>query len=142
MRQGVMPKVYPLGYSHYGADKRIDELMQQETMLLIDTRLKPYSWRPEWRSDALRAKYQGRYRVAGAFLGNLNFNLPNGWPIKIADPATGIRGLMRYLSEGHDLILLCQCACYDNCHRKEIVRLLQEAMESVEIVLPEVVNHG
>ena len=29
-------KVYPVGYSHLGADKRIEELMQQDTMLLID----------------------------------------------------------------------------------------------------------
>ncbi|HEY4387798.1 MAG TPA: hypothetical protein VGN34_25390 [Ktedonobacteraceae bacterium] len=126
--------VYPIGYSAAGAEQRIAELMEQTNMLLIDTRLKPYSWREAWRKEALQAKWNERYRWAGRVLGNSNYR---GGPIEIVDPATGIRGLQMYLDEGHDLILLCECATWDHCHRKVIVEKLLEARTDVRVVLPE-----
>jgi hypothetical protein len=80
--------------------------MAHPHMLLIDTRFSPKSWRADWRKEALREKYGSRYRLAGAYLSNVNFQ---GGPIVLADPETGIHGLRRYLEEGYDLILLCQC---------------------------------
>src|SRR5450631_2860586 len=99
-------KIYPVGYGMDGAGPYIDQLMEQPHMLLIDTRFRPKSRWPEWREGTLREKYGARYRTAGAYLGNVNFQ---GGPIQIADIEEGLRGLRLYLSEGHDLILLCQC---------------------------------
>ncbi len=65
-------KVYPVGYSLYGSESYVERLMSDPNSRLIDTRLVPYSWRPEWRSDALQAKYGERYRQGGNFLGNLS----------------------------------------------------------------------
>jgi Protein of unknown function (DUF4031) len=132
-------RVYPVGYSSYQSAEYVEQLMSNPSMLLIDIRSKPYSWRSEWQSDALKAKYGKRYRLAGAYLGNVNHQLPNGWPIKIADPETGIGGLVRYLNEGYDLILLCQCGSYDDCHRKVVVDLLQKVMLDVVVVQPDVI---
>lgn len=135
-------RIYPVGYSTYGSDQLISQLMNDPAMLLIDSRYKPHSWRPEWRQEALRSKYGARYRWAGAFLGNTAYNArtrigdkPYPTEIKIADLATGIRGLQMYLSEGHDLVLLCQCADYSACHRKVIVDALKVASPETEIIL-------
>ncbi len=125
-------KVYPVGYSMNGALQYVDRLMAQPQMLLIDTRFSPKSWSVDWRKESLREKYGNRYRLAGAYLGNLNFQ---GGPIELADPDTGIQGLCRYLEEGYDLILLCQCQDYHRCHRKVIVDLLLQQI-SVEVVQP------
>jgi hypothetical protein len=111
--------------------------MAQSEMLLIDTRLKPYSWRAEWRQDALQTKYGERYRVAGKFLGNLNYR---GGEIKIADLSTGLLGLRKYLDEGYDLIILCECCSHASCHRKVIVDKLQEVRPSVEVIQPKQID--
>jgi hypothetical protein len=116
-------RVYPVGYSTLGSQEYIDGLMGNPQMLLIDTRISPKSWNAEWCKDALQAKYGDRYRWAGKFLGNIALGTGR---IEIANPAVGIKGLVKYLDEGHDLILLCQCTEFSKCHRSEIVRLLTE----------------
>src|SRR5580765_397995 len=131
-----MFKVYPIGYSRNGA--LVETLMKQEQMLLIDTRSKPWSKIPEYRQEALKERYKARYRFAGQYLGNVNFN--NGEAIKIANPVVGITGLMKYLSKGYDLIILCGCAQFELCHRKVIIDLLKGVMPDVEVVMPDNVN--
>jgi hypothetical protein len=92
----------------------------------------------DWQRSALEAEYGTRYHCAGRYLGNVNYG--TGGPIELADATTGIRGLVQYLSEGHDLILLCGCAEYESCHRKTVVDLLVEALPEVEVVPPEEVE--
>jgi hypothetical protein len=130
-----MAKVYPVGYSRLGSEQYVEKLMSNPTMRLIDTRYKAHSWRREWCAETLRAKYGEQYRQAGAYLGNLNYQ--NRWPIRLVDPEIGIRGLVQYLREGHDLILLCQCVAYDDCHRKVIIEQLKEAVPEIEVIMPE-----
>jgi hypothetical protein len=129
-----MGKVYPVGYSLYGSESYVERLMSNPQTRLIDTRLVPYSWRPDWREDRLQAKYGERYRQGGKYLGNLNYK--QRWPIRIADLTTGLAGLIQYLNEGHDLILLCECPAYDDCHRKVIIEQLKQVLPEVEGVLP------
>lgn len=124
-------KVYPIGYSTPGAKKRIDELTKQNNVLLMDTRLKPYSWNDEWRQGQLEDRYGNTYHWCGKHLGNVNYQ---GGPIKLADPDVGIYGLIGYLKAGYDLILLCKCEVLTACHVKEICRLLLEKMSEVEVV--------
>ena len=129
-------RVYPLGYSRHGA--LVEKLMQQEKTLLIDTRLKPWSKIPQWRQEALKERYGARYRFAGDYLGNVNYN--NGKAIQIANPVVGIAGLTMYLNKGYDLIILCGCAEHNQCHRKAIIDLLRGAMSDVEVILPDVIK--
>lgn len=126
-------KVYPLGYSNQG--HLVEKLMADPKVLLIDTRHSPNSKMPAWAGAALKAKYGERYRFAGKYLGNVNHW--NGGPMTLANPAIGIRGLVMYLREGYDLILLCGCSSYAECHRRLIVELLCKAMPEVEVVFPE-----
>ncbi|HYU72077.1 MAG TPA: hypothetical protein VEL31_05315 [Ktedonobacteraceae bacterium] len=121
-----------------GSLEYVNQLMAHPQVLLIDTRFSPKSWCVDWRKETLREKYGKRYRLAGAYLGNLNFQ---GGPIELADPDTGIQGLCRYLEEGYDLILLCQCQDYHACHRKVIVELLLQ-QTSVEVVQPDLAAAG
>ncbi|HZO72821.1 MAG TPA: ASCH domain-containing protein [Ktedonobacteraceae bacterium] len=129
-------KVYPVGYGRHGALEYVDRLMMQPQMLLIDTRFRPKSWCIDWREGTLQKKYGKRYRRAGAYLGNVNFQ---GGPITLSNPTEGIRGLCMYLDEGYDLILLCQCPTYHTCHRKVVVDLLLQQV-SVEVIQPELLG--
>jgi hypothetical protein len=142
----VANKVFPIGYSHYRSAERVQELMQDDKMLLIDCRITPWSERPEWREESLRKQYGERYRSAGAFLGNamheINKKMRQAegiWPapqramIRIAQPALGIKGLTMYLDEGKDLILLCGCSQYENCHLHVIVELLWQKRPEVQV---------
>jgi len=123
--------VYPIGYSTLGSQEYIDGLMSSPQTLLIDTRISPKSWNAEWSKDALQEKYGDRYRWAGRYLGNTALRTGR---IAIANPAVGIKGLITYLNEGHDLVLLCQCRQFLNCHMSEIVKLLHDKMPEVEVV--------
>lgn len=130
-----MMQVYAIGYRRNG--QYIEELMSEDpTMLLIDTRKVPFSKIKafaQFDKPALTVTYNKRYRAAGDFLGNLNFKIPNA-PIKIAQPEIGIAGLIRYLNEEHNLLLLCGCANYQVCHRKVIVEMLQAKMPDIDVV--------
>lgn len=111
-------KIYPIGYSTPGARERVAELLQDPKILLIDTRISPWSWDDQWKGEALKARYGKKYRYAGKYLGNLGYK--SGY-IRIADIETGIDGIMMYLYEGYELILLCQCKKFDKCHVSSIV---------------------
>jgi hypothetical protein len=127
-------QVYPCGYLRYGA--LITHLMEANPHLhLIDTRYSPRSRYALWQEAALRAHYGTRYHAAGKYLGNIHYH--DEEPIALADPKTGIAGLVRYLHEGVSLILLCGCADYTACHLRVIVSLLQAALPTVQIILPE-----
>jgi len=125
-------RVYPVGYEALGARQWLAELTKDPNVLIMDTRKTPYSWRVDFREQELRQKYGGRYHWCGKYLGNLGHK--EGY-IKIVNPDIGIRGLIQYLSEGHDLVLLCQCASHDDCHRATIVDLLQQKV-NVEVIQP------
>jgi hypothetical protein len=115
--------------------QRIDELMKQPKMLLIDTRYEPASQFPQWRKPTLERVYGKRYRWAGEYLGNVNFN--TDLPIELANPEPGITRLCEYLQDGYRLVLLCQCPYYRSCHREVVVQLLLQAWPAARVVQPE-----
>jgi len=123
-----MNKVYLAWQEGLKAIERIDELLREPRTLLIDVRLNAWSVRPDFQHTQLSSRYKGRYRREGWCLGNTakwGTNL-----VRIANPARGLADLMRYLNEGHDLILLY----YDEQHVKEICRLLVGVRPEVEVV--------
>lgn len=146
-------KVYLVGYSQPDSGQYVEQLMSHDQTLIMDCRITPWSRNPAWRKEALQAAWGKRYHYAGRYLGNAahernKANSPKRigdkpYPneIEIINPEVGIRGLRQYLTEGHDLILLCQCIDFGNCHLKEVTRLLVEAMPDVEIVRQGVSSH-
>ena len=129
------PTVYPIGYSSRYALQRIDTLMQQPNMKLIDLRCNPTSQFSQWRRKTLEHVYEANYYWAGETLGNRNY--ATGLPIELLNGETGIACLCEFLKRGFHLILLCQCSDYRACHRAMIVRMLLQTMPSVRVVWPE-----
>lgn len=101
--------------------------------LVIDCRQNPHTTYHEWDQNALYTQYGERYRYAGKYLGNPNYNKP-GAPRRIANYPIGKRGIEQYLKEGHDLILLCGCANYFSCHLQFLVDQL--LIDLPQLLLP------
>lgn len=121
--------------------QRIDDLMTQYPNLdIFDCRLNPWSWRIRYQKQELEKRWGKRYHYAGGYLGNAkhpsNQLLPGKLEIELVNHKVGIATLRSYLLRGHDAILLCACFEYQYCHLKEVVRLLQEALPEVEVILP------
>lgn len=126
-------KVYPCGYAR--SPEWIEHLMHEHPhLMMIDTRFTPWSNRPAWRGETLRATYGERYRWAGQFLGNRHYK--SGGPVDLVDPVRGLAGLRHWLEHEYDLLLLCGCADYSRCHRKTIVEALRADVPDIEVVMP------
>lgn len=139
----MIGKLIPFGYSVKGSEALLHSLMSDAHTLLIDTRYTPYcGWnngKNMWQQAALQEQYGKRYHYAGKFLGNVNHNKKNA-DIKLAHPSVGIRGLLMYLHEGYNLILLCACREYSTCHRHVLVELVKGQLPEVEIVQPDAIT--
>lgn len=118
-----MNKIYTMGYGDPSSVGRLQHLMSNDSTLLIDVRKSPRTGYIMWNGETLARAWGKRYRQAGQFLGNINYK---GGPIQIADMETGVKGLISYYTQGHDLILLCGCKNYDTCHRHTIIDYLRK----------------
>lgn len=136
-----MAKIIPFGYSTSGAADRLDALMSDEQVMLVDIRESVKSIKkPEWSGDNLHTKYGRRYLWIQS-LGNINY-FRHGAPIKIRDLDAGLPRLVKGLERGYTLILLCSCARYESCHRRVVVEALQKVMSDVEVEQPDMTPEG
>jgi len=129
-------KLYSVGYAHPRAVQQVESLMFVDSTIIVDIRdisaMTSNSMHPQWQQKFLRQKYGKRYRWAGEYLGLIKHN---GSKI-LANPSVGLRGLLLYLTEGHDVILLCSCKEQEQCHRKTIIELLLQQEPALEILYP------
>ncbi len=125
-------KIIPFGYASQGSEQRLAALMENEQTLLVDIRSKPYSQRPQWQGETLKAAWGKRYRPIWEF-GNRNYN--NNLPIELAAPYTGWKIVKPWLEAGHDLVLMCACKDFASCHRADVSRYIMDKMPEVEIVM-------
>lgn len=134
-------KVYPLGTEQDPEGSRLRELMQAPNVHTIDCRINPWSFRECWQKDSLVEQFGSRYHTAGAFLGNRkhpsNKMLPGKCEVELVSPDVGIKGLIGYLNEGYDLVLIDCFLDYCDSHLTEVIRRLMEKMPEVEVLLPE-----
>lgn len=135
-RANKLPKtagiLYPFGYGAKGSKERLEQLMADETIRLIDIRFNPRSSMSWWNDFALQRTWQDRYTKLGAFLGNINYK---GGPIKLVNPQVGVTQLLSILKK-NNVILLCACAQYTTCHRRIVCELLKEQMPDMEVIQP------
>ena len=123
-----MNQIYTAGYAgHTPAQLKrgADEL----GAYVIDIRYSPRSRQPGWNGEELEALLGDSYIWCRAF-GNINH--ANGGEISMPHLSIGMKHLSRWVKE-RPLILLCGCAEAENCHRREIARIL----ESVGWTVPE-----
>ena len=115
-------RIYTLGYSGWDyatLAAKIEEL----DAVLVDVRLSPRSRRPEWRQSMLQHRLRQRYVHIKEF-GNLNYK---GGPTRLLAFEQGRRKFEELLNHHPGpIILMCVCADYKRCHRKDIVAQLQE----------------
>lgn len=128
----MLSKLYTLGYAAAGADERLDELMRDASMTLVDIRYHPASrYRPQYRKSALEQRFDVRYCHVPE-LGNVNYR-DSTLPIVLADTAAGLSCVLFWLERGYSVCLLCACADARACHRSVVARLVQERC-SCEVV--------
>ncbi len=129
-----LTQIQTIGYRQPDGLAEIERLMANDpSLILVDIRYQPKSRKPEWSGRAFAEKYQERYRWIEA-LGNLNYKTPGN--IQLADPQAGIEQLQVLLHEGHHILLLCGCECYDTCHRKVVFDLLQTQLTQPSHLIP------
>lgn len=117
-----MHTLYTLGYSTWSIEQ-LATVQEELNALLIDIRYNPFSSRPEWRKEELRRRFRGNYIHASA-LGNLNYQ---GGPIELANPHKAVTPIRAHLAE-RPCILMCACADWQHCHRREASLFLAHAL--------------
>jgi hypothetical protein len=134
-KQHPLPKkLYPFGYGGSGKAKQLDALMAEHPdMWIVDIRKSPRSANPAWNYGALRKKWGKRYVWLGQWLGNRNYNIP-GADIELVDAAGGMMRLCNILKH-RSVCLLCGCAEYEGCHRKDVTELAIQELPGLEVVL-------
>ena len=131
--QLVSGKVIPFGYACDSSMSKLIQLMQDKKAYLVDIRSAPYSqWHPAFNKSALAKRFPKRY-VHIPELGNVHYRLKDRKKgIKIANAERGIARLVKGLSQGRTLILLCSCKD-KGCHRWTVITLLEKAMPDMPI---------
>lgn len=113
--------IYTVGYVGW-----TPEALQREAQYLnarvLDIRINPTSMRPGWRKQELAALLGSAYHHLPD-LGNVNY--ANGGPINLANPMRAVERVRRWLIQG-PVILLCACANWQTCHRREAADFLSE----------------
>jgi DNA-directed RNA polymerase subunit M/transcription elongation factor TFIIS len=123
----LLEKVQTIGYRQPNGLEEIERIMSADpSTILVDIRFKPTSHNLHWTKQAFSKKYQKRYFWLKA-LGNVTHDQPGH--IQIADPETGIKQLVQFLQD-HNVLLMCGCPEYEQCHRKVVYDLLVQALNA------------
>lgn len=119
-----MNTIYTIGYAGWtpaGVKARVEAL----NAILLDIRYSPYSKRPEWRGESLKALL-GRARYSHIkTLGNRNYR--GDGPIVLDAPEAAIETVTRLLAQ-HPVVLLCACRDAATCHRSNAAEFLSERL--------------
>ncbi len=127
-----MPNVYTLGYAAPGAAEKLDQLMTDPAMTLLDIRLRPVSrWYPAFCKASLERRFSWQYFDVPE-LGNLNYR-DRSLPIVLARSSEGLEFVLGLLRFDRPVCLLCACKDVESCHRSFVARLVQEQF-SCEVV--------
>jgi hypothetical protein len=120
-----------LGYAQTGADRRLRYYMGRPRTLLIDLRKDPYSEYAQWDESTLERDWKRHYRRAGEYLGNVNHS--TGGDICIPRLWEGVSVLLRYITEGWNLVLLCGCYNFCACHRATVASAFLDLLKQHKV---------
>ncbi len=115
-----------IGYCQPGAQAVIRALLHRERWLLVDIRLTPWSYFPQWLGRTLAVQFAGRYLHLPA-LGQVHEGEAATQPTDLADAQSGVRHLVSLLEVGYSCLLLCGCPRWQQCHRGLVTTLVQAA---------------
>jgi len=131
-------ELWEVGYAQTHAEKLVEHLMEDENTFLIDLRHNPTTNYQLWTQESLVEKYGKHYKWFGNTLGNKNHH--TGREIELVDPLVGVPILARALSKGKNLILLCGCKRYEDCHRRLVHELVTAELEKATVVYMAIVG--
>jgi hypothetical protein len=94
-------------------------------VLVLDTRIRPWSRNPDWTMAALIRRLRGRYLSMADTFGNRRFRETDPDAIDLVDPERGVALAARLLRSG-SICLLCLCP-WESCHRREVASLIHDA---------------
>ena len=114
--------LYTMGYSGRTAPELEAEVKKLDATV-YDVRLKPFARVPAFRGGALRALLGNSY-IHARGLGNINYK--NGGKIELADPDMWIAQIEARLQAGENIILLCGCKYWEECHRTVVAELIEK----------------
>jgi hypothetical protein len=120
-----------IGYCQPGAEAVMRALLHQQDWLLVDIRLTPWSYYPQWQGLALAASFGTQYLHLPE-LGNLNADDAT-LPIRLANPDAGIGHLLALLDAGRSCLLVCGCPDFRRCHRAVASDLVQQARPPLQV---------
>lgn len=121
-------QIYTVGYAGH-TPQDLERLAQQLGAHVADIRLGPYSRKPGWNYQELKAIFGDKYHCWQVW-GNLNHDTKG--PVKIANWHNGL-ALCRALVAQRPIILFCSCKSYATCHRHIIAqRLIMEGFSVAE----------
>jgi len=115
-----------IGSCQAGAEAVIRSLLHHERWLLVDIRLTPWSYFPQWLGRTLAVQFAGRYLHLPA-LGQVYEGESATQPADLADAQSGVRHLVSLLEVGYSCLLLCGCPRWQQCHRALVSALVQAA---------------
>ncbi len=132
MRGQMIGTLYTLGYVHPDTAPRIERLMRQGNILLVDIRLQPRSrWSAAWTRRALTTRYGRRY-VWEQRLGNIRYQRREARIQLAGGHMDAVREAAHLLLQGTSLILLCACQDARTCHRSLVAKLIQDAIQTLQ----------
>jgi hypothetical protein len=101
----------------------IKALVDRESAILVDVRLKPFAKREEFCQRPLTRLFGSAY-VHARGLGNLNYKGEMGPGVKLADPQPWVEQIRQWLSGERTVILMCGCYNHTKCHRSDVAKLI------------------
>lgn len=129
-------KLFTVGYTGVKLPA-LQAFVEQENLVLIDSRFQPRSRAPQWNRGPLEKTFGDRYAHVAGF-GNVNYK---GGPILIQGMEMGIAQVERILQRCDGILLMCVCADLHTCHRKVVSQTLEQHF-SVEAVHLSAANFG
>lgn len=118
-----MNTIYTIGYAGWtpaGVKARVEAL----NAMLLDIRYSPYSKRPEWRGESLKALLGRAHYQHMKTLGNRNYR---DGPIVLDAPEAAVETVTRLLTH-QPIVLLCACRDAATCHRSNAAEFLSERL--------------
>jgi hypothetical protein len=130
-----MNQIFTAGYSGHSQRSLILAARSLDA-LVIDIRHQPFSKYAGFDKKGLQFALDSRYHHLPQ-LGNVNHAKADA-PIQLADPVLGLKRVLQ-MGSARNLILLCGCRDFENCHRHTVADMLHQCnVASSELEWPDV----
>lgn len=138
-------KLAVIGYRALRYDKFFSILADADVKVLLDVRRNPYSPNPDYQRANLGDAAQ-QYKVRYFHVPQLGVPGAGKSPIPDGEPRTfdeqmetpeaeeALQKILRLTSKGHNVALMCSEPNYLDCHRRHLVRMLQERDPELELL--------